>query len=65
MLVWAWYRRDREALFAGFGLACYLLSLLMGPCALIRYQYYLMLAAPVLLGYLSAGLRSRMPQARQ
>ena len=65
VLVWAWYRRDREALFAGFGLACYLLSLLMGPCALIRYQYYLMLAAPVLLGYLSAGLRSRMPQARQ
>lgn len=65
VLVWAWYRRDRQALFAGFGLACYLLSLLMGPCALIRYQYYLMLAAPVLLGYLCAVRRDCVPEAQQ
>lgn len=61
ILVWAWYRRDRQALFAGSALACYLLSLLMGPCALIRYQYYLMLAAPTLLGYLCAFRRSDVP----
>ena len=33
----------------------YLLTLFLGPCALIRYSYYLMLVLPVLLGALTCG----------
>lgn len=54
VLAWAVYRRHRAALFGGCVLASYLLTLLMGPCAIIRYQYDLMLAAPVLLALLCA-----------
>lgn len=57
VLAWAWYCRNRSALFAGCMLLSYLFTLLMGPCAIIRYQYYLMLAAPVLLGFLCAQAR--------
>ena len=57
VLAWAWYCRNRSALFAGCMLLSYLFTLLMGPCAIIRYQYYLMLAAPVLLGLLCAQAR--------
>lgn len=54
VLAWAVYRRNSRMLLPALGLLCYLLTLLMGPCAIIRYQYYLMLAAPVLVGALSA-----------
>ena len=53
-LVWAWWTKIREVLLAGGACLCYLLTLLLGPCVLIRYQYMLMLCAPVLLGYLCA-----------
>lgn len=42
--------RQKGILFASGILASYLLTLLLGPCVLIRYSYYLMLALPVLLG---------------
>lgn len=57
VLAWAWYCRKRCVLFAGCMLLSYLSTLLMGPCAIIRYQYYLMLAAPVLLGLLCTQAR--------
>lgn len=49
---WAAYRRRRPALFAAGILFSYLLTLFLGPCALIRYQYNLMLSAPVLVAFL-------------
>ena len=49
VLTGAWYRRQKAQLLSG-GLALfYLLTLLLGPCVLVRYQYYLMLIAPTLL----------------
>lgn len=52
LIAWAWYRKNGAAL-AALGLcAAYFLTLLLGPCALIRYQYSLMLCAPVLTGVL-------------
>ena len=43
------YRRNKPLLLTGGLALCYLLTLLLGPVALIRYQYNLMLIAPVLL----------------
>jgi len=53
-LAYAAYRRNKAALVAFGVLASYLLTLLVGPCALIRYSYYLMIAMPVLLCALAA-----------
>lgn len=53
-LAYAAYRRSKAALLAFGVLAAYLLTLLVGPCALIRYSYYLMLALPVLLCMMAA-----------
>lgn len=50
VLACAAHKRSRAILLTGGILACYLLTLLLGPCALIRYSYYLMLILPVLLG---------------
>lgn len=52
VLIAAAYRKNKAALLAAGVLASYLLTLLLGPCALIRYSYYLMLALPVLVGWL-------------
>lgn len=52
LLCCAAHRRSKPALLAGGVLAAYLLTLFLGPCALIRYSYYLMLALPVMLGAL-------------
>ena len=49
-------RRQKAVLLAGGILTVYLLTLFLGPCALIRYSYYLMLALPVLLGASTAQL---------
>lgn len=54
LIAWAWYRRNGAALTALGLCAAYFLTLLLGPCALIRYQYSLMLCAPVLTGVLCA-----------
>ena len=51
VLAWAVWRRRREILLPACVLLAYLLTLLIGPCALIRYQYDLMLSAPILLGF--------------
>ena len=49
---WMTYERRRGALI-GFVLPlAYLCTLMLGPCALIRYCYCVMLAAPVLTGQL-------------
>ena len=48
----AFFRRNKAVLFVCSVLATYLLTLLLGPCALIRYSYYLMLTLPVLLAAL-------------
>lgn len=52
VLACAAYRRNKAVLLASGVLVCYLLTLFLGPCALIRYSYYLMLTTPVLLGVL-------------
>ena len=52
VLAWAVWQRRREVLLPACVLLAYLLTLLIGPCALIRYQYDLMLSAPILLGAL-------------
>lgn len=52
-LAWAVYARKRAALMAGCALAVYLFTLFLGPCALVRYCYYLMIAVPWLLGVLA------------
>ena len=50
-LTWAMYEKRRAA--AAWALpAAYLCTLMLGPCALIRYCYCIMLAAPVLTGFL-------------
>lgn len=49
VLACAAHRRHKSALLTGGVLALYLLTLFLGPCALIRYSYYLMMAMPVLL----------------
>jgi hypothetical protein len=46
------YRRNKAVLMACTVMASYLLTLFLGPCALIRYSYYLMLALPVMFGAL-------------
>lgn len=51
-IAWACLRRHGAALTALGLCASYLLTLLLGPCAIIRYQYSLMLCAPVLTGVL-------------
>lgn len=51
VLCWACWKRSKAVLLAGGICAAYQLTLLLGPCALIRYQYALMLCAPVLLAY--------------
>ncbi len=51
VLACAAYKRSKAALLSGGVLASYLLTLLLGPCALIRYSYYLMLSLPVLMGW--------------
>ncbi len=61
VLVIGIYKRDRAALLGGCMLLSYLLTLLLGPCAIIRYQYDLMLAAPVLMCFLAT--RSHEPPA--
>ena len=51
---WAvWRKKNRFALLCGAALAETALKLL-GPCCLIRYQYDLMLIAPVLLGVIAS-----------
>lgn len=52
VLAGAAYRRIKSVLLAGGVMAVYLLTLFLGPCALIRYSYYLMLAVPVMFGAL-------------
>lgn len=47
---WAVYERRRAETMAWALPGIYLCTLLLGPCALIRYCYCVMLAAPVLLG---------------
>ena len=54
LIAWAWQKRNGAALTALGLCAAYFLTLLLGPCALIRYQYSLMLCAPVLTGVLCA-----------
>ena len=51
-LCWACWKRHKAVLLAGGLCLAYLLTLLLGPCAIIRYQYSLMLCAPVLLACL-------------
>ena len=53
-LAWAALRKNKGMLITLGVLASYLLTLLAGPCALIRYSYYLMLAMPVLLCAMAA-----------
>lgn len=62
-LAWAAWRRRREVLLPACVLMGYLLTLLIGPCAIIRYQYDLMLSAPILLGYLWAREKQPLPDA--
>ena len=50
VLTCAWYRRNGAVLLAGGLALAYLLTLLLGPCTLVRYCYCIMLVAPVLLG---------------
>lgn len=52
VLTCAWYRRNGAVLLAGGLALAYLLTLLLGPCTLVRYQYNLMLAAPILAGFM-------------
>jgi hypothetical protein len=52
VLAGAAYRRIKSVLLAGGVMAVYLLTLFLGPCALIRYSYYLMLTVPVLMSSL-------------
>jgi len=52
---WAVYERRRALMPALLVSGAYLLTLFMGPCAIIRYCYYLMLCAPVLLAALCSG----------
>lgn len=47
LLAWAVWRKNRAVLGMGALLAVYLLTLFLGPCALVRYCYYLMSATPV------------------
>ena len=49
---WILWQKKYETLPALGLLAAYLATLLLGPCALIRYSYYLMLAVPVLIAFL-------------
>lgn len=58
-LAWAVYER-RTAALAWCLPALYLCTLMLGPCALIRYCYCVMLAAPVLAGWLAAPQRSML-----
>lgn len=51
-LAFALWKRQPGLLAAGGTALAYMLTLLLGPCCLIRYQYNLMLIAPVLLGAL-------------
>lgn len=52
-IAWTVYER-RAAALAWCLPAFYLCTLMLGPCALIRYCYCVMLAAPVLAGYAAA-----------
>lgn len=52
LMAWAAWRRQTSSLISLGIMAGYLLTLFLGPCAIIRYQYYLMLAAPVIMGVL-------------
>ena len=49
VLAWAIWRRRWAVLGSGTLMLMYLLTLFLGPCTLVRYCYYLMTAAPVLL----------------
>lgn len=53
IMVCAMCWRRKEILLPAGVMASYLLTLFLGPCALIRYSYYLMLVLPVLLGVLT------------
>ena len=53
MIAWFIWRRRGAPLMACAILLGYLLTLLLGPCAIIRYQYDLMLAGPVILVFQS------------
>ena len=48
VLAWAIWRRRWAVLGSGTLMLMYLLTLFLGPCTLVRYCYYLMAAAPVL-----------------
>jgi len=53
-LAWAICCRQRAALLALSIAGAYLATLVLGPCALIRYCFYLMSIAPVMLALLTA-----------
>lgn len=53
VMTWACWKRSKAVLLSGALSASYLLTLFLGPCTLIRYQYPLMLCVPMLLGYIS------------
>jgi len=57
VLACAMYRRSKALLLTGGIVASYLLTLFLGPCALIRYSYCIMLSAPVLLSAVFASVR--------
>ena len=53
-LTWAVWKRRWVFLPGGLLALLYLATLLLGPCCLVRYQFDLMLIAPVLMCALSA-----------
>lgn len=53
-IAWAIWRKNTPALMPMLLLAAYLATLFLGPCALIRYCYYLMIGAPLAVGTLCA-----------
>lgn len=53
-LAWAVWRRKWAVLATGMLMLMYLLTLFLGPCTLVRYCYYLMVAAPILVAMLLA-----------
>ena len=53
-LTWAGWRKRREVLVPGLLMLSYLFTLFLGPCALVRYIYYLMSTAPLMVAMLMA-----------
>ena len=59
---WAAYERRKDLLLPVLLNGCYLFTLLLGPCAIVRYSYYLMLCAPVLTAGLCCQKPSSLPE---